>query len=107
MFKDLEDLDTKVPKNDILTTMLVNLANSTPTAPFDIMDPNTGEVYATVYTPEDKLMAQELLKIYGGFNSSQQEYDAWHAEMLKAAKKYNLTKEELSSLLDTLSQRGI
>ena len=103
IFTALKDLNANVQQKDkLVSDTLAALGASSPVQPTDIINPETGEVCITVYTPEEKLVAQELLKIYGGFDNSKQEYNTWYNELTKAAKKYNLTEAELADLLGVL-----
>lgn len=45
-----------------LDKVLTTIVTSNPTETLDIINPNTGEVIETVYTPEEKSLASEVIK---------------------------------------------
>lgn len=95
-FKEFETATEKQKLLDIVTA----IAGTGPQDTFDIINPATAEVVVTLYTPEDKLLATEVLKNLGGNinydplkfkvkrkNNSQDYKDAWNKVVSKLDKK--------------------
>ena len=109
-FKDYT-ADTDKPK---ILDVISKIAATSPQEVFDIISPFTGEVVCTLYTPEDKMIANEILKnLAGNINydplkfkikrkQNTQEYkDAWNKVITELdSKKFD--DETLKQLLDTI-----
>ncbi len=110
-FKDFETTQEQQQLLDIVKA----IADTAPQETFDIINPRTGEIVATLYTPEDKMLANEVLKNLGGninydplkFNikrkTNSQEYkDAWNKVVTTLDKK-QFDDETLSKVLDAIN----
>lgn len=109
--KDLTSDTDKQLLLDIVTKITVTSIQET----FDIIHPHSGKLICTLYTPEDKLLATDVLKNMGGninynpqkFNikrkTNSQEYkDAWNA-VVKQLDSSKFDDETLSQLLDAIN----
>jgi hypothetical protein len=110
-FKDFETTQEQQQLLDIVKA----IADTGPQETFDIINPRTGEIVVTLYTPEDKMLANEVLKNIGGninydplkFNikrkTNSQEYkDAWNKVVTTLDKK-QFDDETLSKVLDAIN----
>ena len=110
-FKDFETTSEQQQLLDIVKA----IATTGPQETFDIISPMSGEFVVTLYTPEDKMLANEVLKNLGGninydplkFNikrkTNSQEYkDAWNKVVTTLDKK-QFDDETLSQVLDAIN----
>lgn len=106
IFDGLKIIETD-PNNGYSTkdidVMLNNIAQSTAIGRVDIISPKTGESLATIYSPEEKAIAAEILKIYKGDTSYQQDYNIWYNEIIQKLSQSEYTEEEIQSLLDCVA----
>ena len=65
IYEAFKDFTTDAEKQQLLD-VVKDIANTSPQETFDITNPKTGEIIITLYTPEDKLLASEVLKNLGG-----------------------------------------
>lgn len=110
-FKDFDNATEQQQLLDIVKA----IASTGPQETFDIINPITGEIVTTLYTPEDKMLANEVLKNLGGninydplkFNikrkTNSQEYkDAWNKVITMLDKK-QFDDETLNQVLDAIN----
>jgi hypothetical protein len=110
-FKDFETASEQQKLLDIVKA----IAETSPQETFDVINPRTGEIVVTLYTPEDKVLANDVLKNLGGninydplkFNvkrkTNSQEYkDAWNKVVTTLDKK-QFDDETLSQVLDAIN----
>lgn len=110
-FKDFDNATEKQQLLDIVKAIAVTAPQET----FEIVSPKTGEIVTTLYTPEDKMLANEVLKNLGGninydplkFNikrkiNSQDYKDAWNKVVTTLDKK-QFDDETLSQVLDAIN----
>ena len=110
-FKDFDN----ATKQQQLLDIVKAIASTGPQETFDIINPITGEIVTTLYTPEDKMLANEVLKNLGGninydplkFNikkkTNSQEYkDAWNKVITMLDKK-QFDDETLNQVLDAIN----
>lgn len=110
-FKDFETATEQQQLLDIVKA----IAGTGPQETFDIISPMSGEFVVTLYTPEDKMLANDVLKNLGGninydplkFNikrkTNSQEYkDAWNKVVTTLDKK-QFDDETLSQVLDAIN----
>ena len=99
IYEAFKDFETDAEKQQLLDIVKA-VAGTGPQETFDVIDPKNGNIIVTLYTPEDKLLANEVLKNLGGninydplkFNikrkTNSQEYkDAWNKVVSKLDKK--------------------
>ena len=98
--KILDDPDTEYKAADI-DEMIKNVKDSKPIGKCDIISPITGEIFVTVYTPEEKSLAIECLKLIKGDTSYQDEYDAWYKEIMDKLKDSKYTDDEIRTLINS------
>ena len=116
IYEAFKDLTSDEEKESIMT-IVKEMSLTAPQEKFDIIHPVTGEVVATVYTPEDKILAGAALKNLGGsinydplkFNikrkTNTKEYkDAWNT-VVKALDKKQFDDETLKQLRDAISSK--
>ena len=96
--KILDDPVNGYNTNDI-DKMIKEIADSKPIGAHDIVSPVTGEIFVTVYTPEERSIAIECLKIIKGDTSYQDDYDAWYKEIMRKLKDSNYTDDQIRDLL--------
>ena len=110
-FKDFETTTEQQQLLDIVKAIAVTAPQET----FEIVSPKTGEIVTTLYTPEDKMLANDVLKNIGGninydplkFNvkrkTNSQEYkDAWNKVVTTLDKK-QFDDATLSQVLDAIN----
>lgn len=110
-FKDFNNATEKQQLLDIVKAIAV----TDPQETFEIVSPKTGEIVTTLYTPEDKMLANEVLKNLGGninydplkFNikrktNSQDYKDAWNKVVTTLDKK-QFDDETLHQVLDAIN----
>jgi hypothetical protein len=114
IYEAFKDFATDVEKQQLLD-IVKDIANTSPQETFDITNPKTGEVIITLYTPEDKLLANEVLKNLGGNinydplkfkikkkTTSQDYKDAWNKVVSKLDKK-QFDDDTLNQVLDAIN----
>lgn len=114
LYETFKDFETETEKQELLD-IVKEISLTDPQEVFDITHPKSGEVVYTLYTPEDKMLASEVLKNLGGninfdpmrFNvkrkANSQEYkDAWNA-VVKALDKKTFDDETLSKIRDAIN----
>lgn len=74
------DQNTGYTQTD-LEQMLFTINKSKATEKLDIISPPTGKVLVTVYTPEEKKLAAEVLNIIRGNTAYPQDYKKWYDEV--------------------------
>ena len=97
--KIIDDPDNEYTAKD-LDKMIQDIANSKPIAQCDVQSPVTGEIFVTVYTPEEKQVAIVCLKIIKGETGYQADYIAWYQEIMKKLKDSDYTDDEIRDLLN-------
>ena len=111
-FKDF----TSDEDQEKMSDLIADVANTGPQKEFDLINPNTGEIVCTLYTPEDKLLATDILKnLCGNINYNPKKFsikkkthskeytDAWNQVITKLDNsKYD--DSTLSQLIDELSK---
>ena len=114
VYEAFKDFETDADKQSLLD-IVKSIAATSPQETFDIIHPKTAEVVLTLYTPEDKTLASEVLKNLGGninydplkFNikkkTNSQEYkDAWNKVVATLDKK-KFDDETLNQVLDAIN----
>ena len=114
IYEAFKDFETTAEQQQLLDIVKA-IAATAPQETFDIINPKTGEVVTTLYTPEDKMLDNEVLKNLGGninydplkFNvkrkANSQEYkDAWNKVVTTLDKK-QFDDETLSQVLDAIN----
>lgn len=114
IYEAFKDFETDADKQSLLD-LVKNIAATSPQEKFNIVNPKTGKFVVTLYTPEDKLLANEVLKNLGGninynplkFNikkkTNSQEYkDAWN-KVVQALDKKQFDDDTLSQLADAIN----
>ena len=114
IYEAFKDFETDAEKQSLLD-IVKNIAATSPQETFDIISPKTGEFVVTLYTPEDKVLANETLKNLGGninydplkFNikkkTNSKEYkDAWN-KVVKTLDKKQFDDETLNQVLDAIN----
>lgn len=114
IYEAFKDFESDAEKQDLLE-IVKNIAETGPQETFEIVHPKTGEVVITLYTPEDKVLANEVLKNLGGninynplkFNvkkkTNSKEYkDAWN-KVVKTLDKKQFDDETLNQVLDAIN----
>lgn len=87
-----------------LQKMWQEIGNAKAIGKHDVVSPVTGEVLLKLYTPEEKELAAEVLKTAAGYNSYQDDFDAWYAEILrKLDGNPDFTPEQIKELSDILN----
>jgi hypothetical protein len=110
-FKDFTSDSDKQKLLDIVSKIAV----TSPQETFDVIHPTTGEIVVTLYTPEDKMLANDVLKNLGGninydptkFNikkktNSKEYQDAWN-KVVKTLDKSKFDDETLGQVLDAIN----
>ena len=113
-FKDRTS-DAEIAK---LTDLIQSIAMTGPEEQFDITDPLTGEFMITLYTPEEKMLANDVLKNMTGninydpltFNikrktNAKSYKDAWNAVM-KVLDKKKFDDKTLSDIMAAIEARN-
>ena len=65
LYDNLKDLTSDKEKM-LLLDVVTNIAATSPQETFDVLHPVTGKVICTLYTPEDKMIANDILKNLAG-----------------------------------------
>lgn len=114
LYEALKDLDTDKDKENILK-IVEAISISGPQESFNVLNPETGEWICTLYTPEDKLLASDVLKNLGGninYNpqkfsikrktNSQDYINAWNT-VVKKLDSSKFDDATLEQIRDTIS----
>ena len=114
LYDAFKDFESDAEKQELLD-IVEEISLTDPQEVFDITHPKTGEVVYTLYTPEDKMLASDVLKNLGGninfdpmkFNikrkTNSQEYkDAWN-RVVKTLDKKTFDDETLSKIRDAIN----
>lgn len=114
IYEAFKDFETATEKQQLLD-IVKDIAGTSPQETFDIINPKTGEIAATLYTPEDKVLATNILKNLGGNinydplkfsvkrKTNSQEYkDAWNKVVSKLDKK-QFDDETLNQVLAAIN----
>ena len=114
IYDAFKDFKTDAEKQQLLDIVKA-IAGTGPQETFDIINPKTGEIVVTLYTPEDKLLTNEVLKNLGGninydplkFNikrktNSQDYKDAWN-KVVSTLDKKQFDDETLNQVLDAIN----
>ena len=65
LYDELKDLTSDTDKQRLLD-IAENISLTGPQEPFEVIHPDNGNIICTLYTPEDKMLASEVLKNLGG-----------------------------------------
>ena len=65
LYEAFKDFGTNTEKQSLLD-IVKNIAITDPQETFDVINPKTGEVVITLYTPEEKALTNDVLKNLGG-----------------------------------------
>lgn len=68
----------------------------------DLKDPKTGKTLCTVYTPEEKSIALEILNLYAGRDAYSVDYRTWYEEIIKKMAGDEFTDDELKDIFSAL-----
>lgn len=114
LFEALKDLQTDDEKQGILK-LVEEISLTGPQETFKVYNPNTGEIICTLYTPEDKMLASDVLKNLGGninYNSlkfnvkkktnSQAYKDAWN-KVIQTLDKKQFDDDVLTQVRDAIN----
>lgn len=114
LYDELKDLNSDTDKSQLLD-IVEAISLTSPQESFDIIHPNNGNVICTLYTPEDKMLASDVLKNLGGNinynpqkfsikrkNNSQEYKDAWN-KIIKTLDKKQYDDKTLSQLRDAIN----
>lgn len=115
LYDAFKDIDTDKEKKE-LQQIIETIAGTGPLEKYRITHPHTGEYICTVYTPEDKVLATDVLKnIIGNINynpakftvkkkTNSKEYkDAWNAT-IKALDTSNIDDDTLAQIRVAIEQ---
>ena len=113
LYDRLKDLTSDAEKN-LLLDIVTNISITSPNEKFDVIHPHDGDVVCTLYTPEDKMIANDILKnLAGNINydplkfkvkrkQNTQEYkDAWN-EVVKKLDSSKFDDDTLKQLRDAI-----
>ena len=114
IYDALKDHESDAEKQKILK-IAEDISLTSPQETFDIISPFTGEVISTLYTPEDKMLASDILKNLGGninydplkFNikrkvNSQEYKNAWN-KVIKTLDSQQFDDTVLTQIRDTIN----
>lgn len=114
LYDELANLNTEADKASFLN-IVQDIALTSPQEPFEVIHPKNGNIICTLYTPEDKMLASDVLKNLGGninynplkFNikrkTNSQEYkDAWN-KTIKTLDNKQFDDNILNQLRDTIN----
>lgn len=97
----LDDPNTKYQASDI-ADMMEQVAISKPIGKTNIVSPVNGEILATVYTPEEKAIAMEILKIIGGNTAYPVDFKNWYDEVTRVVGSGEFTEDEIKDILNAI-----
>ena len=114
LYETFKDFETETDKQELLD-IVKEISLTDPQEVFDITHPKTGEVVYTLYTPEDKMLASDVLKNLGGSinfdpmkfsvkrkKNSQEYKDAWN-KIVQALDKKTFDDETLAQIRDAIN----
>lgn len=114
LYDNFKDFSSETEKQSLLD-IVANIAETSPQETFKVLNPSTGELVCTLYTPEDKLLTSDVLKNLSGninynplkFNVKRQqnpkEYkDAWN-EVVRQLDSSKFDDETLAQLKDAIN----
>ena len=114
LYDELKDLITDADKTQLLH-IVEEISLTGPQETFDVIHPYNGNIICTLYTPEDKMLASDVLKNLGGninYNpqkfsikrkTNSQEYkDAWN-KVIKTLDKKQFDDSTLTQLRDAIN----
>lgn len=114
VYEAFKDFETDAEKQQLLD-IVKEIAATGPQETFEIINPQTGEVVVILYTPEDKVLTNEVLKNLGGNinydplkfkvkrKANTQDYkDAWNKVVATLDKK-QFDDETLNQVLDAIN----
>jgi hypothetical protein len=114
IYEAFKDITSDSDKQKLLN-IVEEISLTGPQETFDIVSPFTGEIVCTLYTPEDKLLASDVLKNLGGninynpskFNvkrkTNSKEYkDAWN-KVVKTLDSRKFDDETLTQIRDAIN----
>lgn len=115
IYNGLKDMTSDAEKLELLD-IVKEISLTDPQEVFDITHPVTGEVICSLYTPEDKMLASDVLKNLGGninfnpqkFNikrqANSQEYkDAWN-KVVKTLDSQQFDNDVLTQIRDAIKK---
>ena len=114
IYEALKDMTSDADKQALLD-IAEAISLTGPQEIFDIQHPNTGEFICTLYSPEDKLLASDVLKNMGGNinynpqkfkvkrqNNSQEYKDAWN-KVVKTLDSSKFDDDVLTQIRDAIN----
>jgi hypothetical protein len=114
IYDTFKDFETDADKQELLD-IVKEISVTDPQEVFDITHPKTGGVVCTLYTPEDKMLASDILKNMGGninynpqkFNikkkvNSQEYKDAWN-KVVKTLDSSKFDDDVLTQIRDAIN----
>jgi hypothetical protein len=114
LYEELKDLTSESDKQ-LLLDVVEDLSLTGPQEVFDIKHPKTGKKICSLYTPEDKALASDVLKNLSGNvnynpqkfnikkkNNSQEYKDAWN-KVIKTLDSKQFDDDVLTQILDAIN----
>jgi hypothetical protein len=114
LYEELKDLTSDSDKQ-LLLDIIEEISLTDPQEVFDIMHPKTGKKICSLYTPEDKALASDVLKNLAGNvnynpqkfnikkkNNSQEYKDAWN-KVIKTLDSKQFDDDVLTQILDAIN----
>jgi hypothetical protein len=114
LYDELKDLTSDADKT-LLLNIVEDISLTGPQESFDVIHPHNGNVICTLYTPEDKMLASDVLKNMGGninYNpqkfsikrkTNSQEYkDAWN-KIVKTLDNKKFDDDVLTQIRDAIN----
>lgn len=101
----IRDLYTAIVESNVeykeadIIKMQKDIADTTIAENLDLISPVTGEVITELYTPEEKQMAQEVLKNLKMF---QNEYTEWYQKVIGVLADSKYTNDNIKQIFDAL-----
>lgn len=115
IYEALKDLTSDADKQ-LFLDFVNDISLTAPQETFDLLHPHTGEVICTLYTPEDKMLASDVLKNLGGninynplkFNvkrkqNSKEYKDAWN-KVVKTLDSKQFDDDVLAQIRDAIDK---
>lgn len=81
-----------------IESLINQLAASHPTKAFDLIHPDSGEVVVTLYSPEQKSIAMDLLKKY------RSEYNDWYQKVTKVLNRSNYSASATKQIFQRITK---
>lgn len=79
--------------------LITLIARSHPAVKTDLIHPETGEIMVTLYSPESKLVAQNVLKKY------RSAYDDWYKKVLKVLTSSGYNSNQIHTILQKIKEK--